>query len=390
MFSMVPGLTLLSPAVQADKIDEAQVDGAQSAVCPIQGSTSLCIQLDQSFTIVNFGATPPQCSGPADPNDPCSRNDDDFSVAIPLQFNFNLYGQPWNTIYINNNGNISFGQSFCTFTPSGFPIADFPMVAPFWADVDTRPAGSGVTYYKSEANRFTVTWDNVGYFGNHDDKLNTFQLIISDGTDPEMGLGNNVCFCYGNMDWTTGDASGGQGGFGGTPATVGVNKGDGTNYFLIGRFDHPGNDYDGPGGNPDGVDYLDGRHFCFNASGETNQAPIAVNFPNGNLWKVRAGETFQLQVGFISPEQGQITTVVVNAFGLQNFTAIPTPGNPALVNMTFSPTVQQVGDHTVRFTATDNGTPPLSTVVDLLIRVNDLPVPVEPSTWGGIKARYED
>src|SRR3972149_7023900 len=58
MFSLVPGLTLLSPAVQATKIDEPQVEGAQSAVCPIQGSTSLCVQLDQSFTIVDFGDTP--------------------------------------------------------------------------------------------------------------------------------------------------------------------------------------------------------------------------------------------------------------------------------------------------------------------------------------------
>ncbi|MBK7573604.1 MAG: hypothetical protein IPI10_19160 [Bacteroidetes bacterium] len=35
--------------------------------------------------------------------------------------------------------------------------------------------------------------------------------------------------------WTTGDASGGTGGFIGTPATVGVNNGNGIDYIQIGN-----------------------------------------------------------------------------------------------------------------------------------------------------------
>ena len=42
--------------------------------------------------------------------------------------------------------------------------------------------------------------------------------------------------------------------FGGTPATVGANQGNGTDFFLVGRFDQAGNAYDGPGGANDGVD----------------------------------------------------------------------------------------------------------------------------------------
>ena len=56
---------------------------------------------------------------------------------------------------------MSFGSGFSTFTSTGFPVNGFPMVAPFWADVDTRNALSGVVYFKSEANRFTVIWDGM-------------------------------------------------------------------------------------------------------------------------------------------------------------------------------------------------------------------------------------
>lgn len=35
------------------------------------------------------------------------------------------------------------------------------------------------------------------------------------------------------IQWTTGDASGGSGGFGGTPAKAGFNAGDGINYATV-------------------------------------------------------------------------------------------------------------------------------------------------------------
>jgi hypothetical protein len=47
------------------------------------------------------------------------------------------------------------------------------------------------------------------------DKLNDFQLILTDGSDPLLPNGNNIAFCYGDMQWTTGSASQCVGGFGG-------------------------------------------------------------------------------------------------------------------------------------------------------------------------------
>ena len=60
----------------------------------------------------------------------------------------------------------------------------------------------------------------------------TFQVILTDGSIRAVGdyllpLGANVLFNYGDMQWTTGSSSGGTDGFGGSPATVGLNLGDG-------------------------------------------------------------------------------------------------------------------------------------------------------------------
>jgi uncharacterized repeat protein (TIGR01451 family) len=197
---------------------------------------------------------------------PSYRNDDGSTDTIPLPFTFRFFGESYNEVYINNNGNISFGQAYGTYTSTGFPTSTFRMVAAFWADVDTRNDTSGLVYYKVSSNRLVVIWDRVGYFGSNADKLNTFEIVITDGTDPVVGMGNNVALSFADMQWTTGDASSGVNGFGGTPATVGLNKGDGASYALIGRFDHPGSDFDGPGGNADGVSYLDGKVFRFNIS----------------------------------------------------------------------------------------------------------------------------
>ncbi len=195
---------------------------------------------------------------------PLGACDDCFFGPFALPFTFCFYGEPHTSFYLNNNGNVTFDFGYSSFSSTGFPVAGIDMLAPFWADVDTR-SGLGGVYYKIEPTRVTVIWDNTGYFSIQGDKRNTFELIFTDGTDPLIGVGNNVAFSFADMQWTTGSASGGVGGFGGIPATVGVNKGDGVLFALVGRFDHAGSDYDGPGGVNDGISYLDEKDYFFDA-----------------------------------------------------------------------------------------------------------------------------
>ena len=239
---------------------------------------------------------------------PDFRGDDGSSASIALGFNFCYYGTTYNSCFINNNGNISFGTSYSTFSSSSFPNPNFVMIAPFWADVDTRNLSSGLVYYKQTATSLIIKWNNVGYYSSMADKLNDFQLIITNGLDSLVPAGNNVSFCYGDMQWTTGSASMGVGGFGGTPATVGINKGDSTNYFQIGRFSSPGTGYNGPYNAEDSVDVLDNMHFVFNTCSTNNLAP----FTTANVCDTTIVSPFQIVTGEVyayAPEINQTVTV---------------------------------------------------------------------------------
>ena len=117
------------------------------------------------------------------------------------------------SLQIANNGILSFRQSFSSIShiPTPFPN-DVIMIAPFWADVDTRnsseapPAGVarediGRVWYREafdnelleKAGReireafiglstfnpkslFVATWRNVGYYNGHTDKVEASML----------------------------------------------------------------------------------------------------------------------------------------------------------------------------------------------------------------------
>lgn len=298
-------------------------------------------------------------------------NDDLSSAQIPLPFNFFLYGTNYNACYINNNGNISFGSPYGAYSSQGFPSANFVMVAPFWADVDTRPATGGQVWYKVTPTALYVNWVEVGYYSMQTDKLNTFQVIITDGTDPIVANGANVSFCYQDMQWTTGAASGGVGGFGGTPATVGANKGDGINYMLFGRFDHAGVDYDGPNGVNDGVSWLDYKYFSFTTNQtQANVPPVITSQSVCDSMVLCVGELANLSVTFLSPEPAQITTPSSSAPTLSNWTVVSsTAGLNADITVEFTPLPADIGYHTVTFSGTDNGTPSLTTDYTVIVHV---------------------
>ncbi|HEY3065913.1 MAG TPA: PEP-CTERM sorting domain-containing protein [Methylomirabilota bacterium] len=175
----------------------------------------------------------------ANVGDPSGRNDDGFQQNIALGFSLPFFGNTYTAFSANNNGNITLGPNsgLAAFTPAGPQGATQPIISPFFADVDTRGAGSGLMHLRTDiANEIIVTWDNVGYFNSHDDKLNAFQLVVrGPGFTVPAGEGN-IGFFYKNMTWETGDASGGSGGFGGNPAAVGFGDGQQNGKVLQGSL----------------------------------------------------------------------------------------------------------------------------------------------------------
>src|SRR5690606_33687567 len=98
------------------------------------------------------------------------RNADGSYGPLALPFTFDLYGSSYTQVWINTNGNLTFTGSYSAYSASGFPF-NMPMVAPFWADVDTRLGGQ--IYFKLNSTNLIVTWDGVGYYSGQTDKLNT-------------------------------------------------------------------------------------------------------------------------------------------------------------------------------------------------------------------------
>ncbi|MCA9513341.1 MAG: hypothetical protein KC635_00205, partial [Myxococcales bacterium] len=169
--------------------------------------------------------------------------------------------QRWDTIWININGNLSFGGPVSTFTPDAIPGLERPTIAPYFGDVDltlddaANPYPGRVTLCEDPArSRVMVTWKDVGYFNQRypADRLNSFQVILSNAgevcIDPEVGVveGLDIEYRYEDLVWYVGEASGSN--ELGTcddnttvddpdnpcvPAVVGFDTGDGENSFQV-------------------------------------------------------------------------------------------------------------------------------------------------------------
>jgi len=213
-------------------------------------SLSVCVLACLSVAI----AAPAYFSnfGPSAGDTTLFRNDDSFSTALPFSFNFLYFDTPRNILYVDNNGILSFEGPISSYTPSGLASNGFALIAPYWADVDTRSSNGGEVYYRETSDptdllkvntfvqqtknaafvgvkMFVVTYNNVGYYNEHEDKRCTFQVIlVADSNDYSA-----VIFNYGVMQWATGDASGGVGGFGGSPAVIGFSEGTGSSYMQF-------------------------------------------------------------------------------------------------------------------------------------------------------------
>jgi len=167
-----------------------------------------------------------------------SGNDDEYTDEVPIGFNVNFFGNQHSTLYVNNNGNITFDRPLATYTPFDLTTTEQEIIAPFFSDVDTRNSAD-VTYGQGMVNgklAFAVNWINVGYFESHNAPLNSFQLVIIDRSDIAPG-DFDIEFNYSHIGWETGDASDGVGGFGGFSARVGYSNGtreSGTFYEMIG------------------------------------------------------------------------------------------------------------------------------------------------------------
>jgi hypothetical protein len=164
------------------------------------------------------------------------RSEDGSSDEGPeLGFTVNYYGQTYDYIYVNNNGNVSFNEPVYSYQSDAIRTNSYAMIAGFFADVDTRnSATKTVQYGQSVVNgrkAFIANYWDVGYNNRKADKLNRFQIVLIDRSN--TGAGNfDIEFNYNRIVWETGDANGGTNGFGGQSARVGFASGQGGASFF--------------------------------------------------------------------------------------------------------------------------------------------------------------
>ncbi len=155
------------------------------------------------------------------------RNDDGSFGPYPLPFALNFFGTTYASVFVNNNGNVTFDGPMTTYTPFPLTTTNRVVIAPFFGDVDTRAARSSVVTWGEttfEGRRaFCVLWADVGvgYYSFQTDKLNSFQLLLVDRSNGDFDIVMN----YDQIQWETGQASGGVDGLGGSSARVGYSNG---------------------------------------------------------------------------------------------------------------------------------------------------------------------
>lgn len=168
------------------------------------------------------------------------RNDDSSTSAIDITSVFgagglNFFGTNYTSLFVNNNGNITFGHSLSAYiaAPIGGGGLSVPIIAAYWFDVDTRggvdtpspggtSTGSNLVYYDLDTtNRiFTATWDDVGFYSGHIGNPNAFQIRLFD-----MGGGDfDIEFIYEHINQSASDTNDSPG----EAPRAGYAKGNGT------------------------------------------------------------------------------------------------------------------------------------------------------------------
>eukprot|EP00079_Xenopus_tropicalis_P037301 XP_017951072.1 PREDICTED: mucin-5AC-like isoform X44 [Xenopus tropicalis] len=181
------------------------------------------------------------------------KSDDGGSGPIQLSMKIPVFGMAFSSLYVSNNGLLSFNASIGTYVPSNVTSSlGNPFLAPFWADVYN--INQGDIYYRESTNTtllsqattdirryfpnknfsakwvFVATWNNVSYYGSTSNKGDTFQAVLT--TDGNLTF---VMFNYGEIEWTTGTSGGGSSatGLGGTAALAGLNCGGTMACYVI-------------------------------------------------------------------------------------------------------------------------------------------------------------
>ncbi|TQV86078.1 carboxypeptidase regulatory-like domain-containing protein [Exilibacterium tricleocarpae] len=108
---------------------------------------------------------------------------DDTSTELPLDFSFPFQGQNWDSVFVNSNGNLTFGGGDTAFTESVTGLLNgLPRIAPLWDDLS--PNVGGLVIANVQSDTATITFSNVPEFLAA--TTNTFSVTLN--ADGSVGI----------------------------------------------------------------------------------------------------------------------------------------------------------------------------------------------------------
>jgi hypothetical protein len=161
---------------------------------------------------------------------------DDDTQQLALPFTFPFQGQDWTSVWVNSNGNLTFGSGDNDFSETVAEFrADQPRIAPLWDDLN--PATGGQVTVEGDNASMTVNWIGVPEF--FASGANTFSVTLSSDGSIEI--------VYGTLTATDGLVGVTEGGGAGDPGETDLSanpnqSASGTTYEIFTAGD---NDLDG-------------------------------------------------------------------------------------------------------------------------------------------------
>lgn len=104
-----------------------------------------------------------------------------------MTFSFPFYGEPWSSVWVNSNGNLTFGSGDSDFSETVNELLnDQPRIAPLWDDLSPNQGGEVEAEWGNGS--LTIRWIGVPQFLAGDS--NNFSVTLHSSGEIDIDYGN--------------------------------------------------------------------------------------------------------------------------------------------------------------------------------------------------------